>query len=234
MAVKRILKKIVNTFSEFNRKPQSEEEFYEDLFIINDSWNKPSPNFDELKRWEVIEYFIKRINLHKDSNILDLGCGRGWLSNLLSSYGIVVGIEPVVNVLKYAKHLFPHINFVAGKASSLLNNYTKKFDLIVSSEVIEHIPDDEKEAFVNEIRMLLKIDGYSIISTPRKDAQKDWLKYSNLKQPIEEWISERELRDLFENNGFKMIEIKRIPRKPRNKPDLVDLYQVCLFQKKSE
>lgn len=234
MIIKRILKKIVNLFSDFKSKPQSEEEFYEDLFIKNESWNKPTPNLDELKRWEVIEFFIKKINLQKESNILDLGCGRGWLSNLLSSYGKVLGIEPVAKVVQYAKQLFPDVNFVSGKASSLINKYSEKFDLIVSSEVIEHIPEIEKEVFANEIKLLLKIDGHLIISTPRMEAQAEWLKHSNPNQPIEEWISEKKLIDLFENNGFKLIEVKRISKKPKKTTNFIDLYQVCLFQKRIE
>lgn len=231
MIIKRILKKTASIFSSLNSKPQTEEEFYENLFIKNESWNKPTPNFDELKRWEVIEYFIKKINLQKESNILDLGCGRGWLSNLLSSHGKVLGIEPVEKVVKHAKNLFPHINFVVGKAASLINEYSEKFDLIVSSEVIEHILDKEKVVFVKEIKLLLKSNGYLVISTPREEAQKEWLKYNNPDQPIEEWISEKELKDLFKKNGFKLIEVKRISRKPKNHPNLIDLYQVCLFQK---
>jgi 2-polyprenyl-3-methyl-5-hydroxy-6-metoxy-1,4-benzoquinol methylase len=211
---------------------QSEEEFYENLFVKNESWNKATPNLDEQKRWEIIQYFIEKLKLNKDSNILDLGCGRGWLTNLLYSYGKVTGIEPVEKVLKHANRLFPHIHFVEGKASSLLKEFTGKFDLIVSSEVIEHVHDDEKQSFIEEIKVLLKDKGYVIISTPRKEAQKEWLQLNSAAQPIEEWISEEELKQLFEKSGFKLLDLKRIPRKPKQQSELIDLYQVCLFQKR--
>lgn len=233
MIIKRIVKKIKKYFLNFKQKSQSEDEYYEGLFIKHESWNKPTPNKDELKRWEIIEYFVNKIELKDQSNILDLGCGRGWLSNLLSSYGKVLGIEPVGNVVKYARSLFPDINFVEGKATTLLNQYSGKFDLIVSSEVIEHVLDNEKDKFVYEVNSLLNSNGYLIVSTPRKEAQIEWLKFSNPNQPIEDWISEKELKDLFEKRGFRLLESKRIPMKLKKHTDFIDLYQVCLLQKKA-
>lgn len=43
--------------------------------------------------------------------ILDVGWRRGWLDNLLSNYCNEIGIDPVGPVIKYAKELFPKINF---------------------------------------------------------------------------------------------------------------------------
>ena len=230
----KIYKKIKNYFSKYTSQPiLSEDEYYENLFIKNDSWNKAEPNGDEQKRWAIIEEYI--INIKKENNflqILDLGCGRGWLTNLLSKYGNVLGIEPVAKVVAYAKKLYPNIDFVNGKTTDLLvEGSGKKFDLVVSSEVIEHVPDDKKNDFAKDIFELLKEDGYTIITTPRKDAQIEWNKYTALNQPIEDWISEDELKILFESNGFQLLDIKRIPVKPKKGDVFIDVYQVCLFKK---
>ncbi len=47
-------------------------------------------------------------------NILDLGCGTGWLSNILSNYGTVTGIELSVEAIAAAKERFPQVKFVSG------------------------------------------------------------------------------------------------------------------------
>jgi 2-polyprenyl-3-methyl-5-hydroxy-6-metoxy-1,4-benzoquinol methylase len=210
---------------------QTEEQYYEQLFIKNEGWNKPNPNNDELKRWIVIESFINEIENNHSLRILDLGCGRGWLTNLLSQYGSVLGIEPVGKVVEYAKKIFPKSHFLKGTTTDLIKEYSSSFDLIVSSEVIEHIPDSEKKQFAQEINVLLKKGGFLIITTPRKEIQMEWNKYIGVNQPVEDWITENDLKLLFEENGCFAQKTKRIPLKSSEKAPLIDVYQVCLFKK---
>ncbi len=209
----------------------SEDQYYEQLFVNNDKWNKSEPNEEELLRWNIIQSYVREF--HKDSNlkILDLGCGRGWLTNLLSQFGVIIGIEPVLKVVNHAKRLFPNIDFRSGTSADLLEEYLNYFDLIVSSEVIEHIADLHKSQFVNDINALLKEDGFVIITTPRKDVQEEWSSYLPAEQPIEDWMFESELEKLFTNNGFKSLKINRIPVKPSNNSPFIDIYQVWMFQK---
>lgn len=228
------IKNIIKSF--FNKnKVQSEEEYYEELFTKNPKWNKSEPNNEEILRWEIMKRFVEIV---KDRNsvehfkILDLGCGRGWLTNLLSSYGEVKGIEPVKPVVEYAKKMFPNISFECGTTKDLFSlNKIQKFDLIVSSEVIEHIPDTGKEGFIKDINLLLNEKGFLILTTPRQEAQKEWVKYINPNQPIEEWISETTLKELVEKQSFKAIQIERFSVKPNENAPEIEIYQVWLFQK---
>ena len=200
-------------------KEFSESEYYENLFIKNSLWNKPEPNQEEVLRWEIIEEFVKysRSNFTKkedvEYNILDLGCGRGWLTNLLSEYGKIKGVEPVKSVVDYAKNMFPDIDFVVGTSKDLFEE-KDEYDLIVSSEVIEHISDDKKDDFINDIWGLLNKKGFVILTTPRKEAQEGWSKYVSPEQPIEDWISESELESLLLKHNFKKKTIKRIAIAP--------------------
>src|ERR1700753_1163011 len=94
------------------KRAHTEDEFYKNLFIENKKWNTASPNYDENLRWTTIEKFLFFIEGYKYANaltdkkykILDVGCGRGWLSNLLTAYGNVIGIEPVKSVVEYGKN----------------------------------------------------------------------------------------------------------------------------------
>ena len=236
------LKRLLNFISkkaEVKLEEQSESEYYEDLFVKNSQWNTPNPNTEEVLRWEIIEEFAKfsKSNFTKDDTkeylILDLGCGRGWLTNLLSKYGVIKGIEPVSGVIEHAKKMFPNINFVAGTSKDLLEGgENNKYNLIISSEVIEHVPDENKDDFVNDIYNLLDKDGFVILTTPRQEAQEEWHKYLSADQPVEDWISEHELESLLLKNNFKKIKIKRLAMSPpiAGTPK-IEIYQLWLFQK---
>lgn len=222
-----------------NSITNTESEFYEQMFVKNPFWNKPCPNTEEQLRWDIIEGFVKysKGNYDQDTtekfNILDLGCGRGWLTFLLSKYGNIVGIEPVKPVLKYAKKMFPHIKFICGTTKDLIKDNTSfnKYDLIVSSEVIEHIPDNEKEQFIEDINKLLKEKGFLIITTPRKDAQEVWNAYMKPGQPIEDWISEAELETLIVKKSFLKHKMERFSIPPIDGAPEIEIYQLWLFQK---
>jgi 2-polyprenyl-3-methyl-5-hydroxy-6-metoxy-1,4-benzoquinol methylase len=215
----------------------SEDQFYENLFVNNIKWNQPEPNYDEFLRWKVIQSYVEFIiNDSNSSNpleILDLGCGRGWLTNLLSGYGVASGIEPVIPVVEYAKKIFPHVEFLSGTTKKILkqNNF-KKYDLIVSSEVIEHIHDDKKDGFVKDIKKLLKDNGFVILTTPRKEAEEEWNSSFPVEQPVEDWITEAELESLLIKNSFQKLKFDTIAMSPAVGLPEVDIYQLWLFQKK--
>lgn len=233
MAILKFLKSLFSKKKIIVNEPLSEDDFYKELFIKNKNWNTTTPNNDELKRWKIIKRYLNLINpKQKHLSILDLGCGRGWLTNLLSGYGEVLGIEPVESVVSYAKTLFPNLQFMVGSTPELITkNFENKFDVIVSSEVIEHIPDAHKIFFLKDIYRLLKPDGYCIITTPRQEIQDEWNAYKPPNQPVEDWISEEELRQLFVNNNFKSVAIERIALKAKTYDGYVDVYQAWLFKK---
>lgn len=220
-----------------------EEEFYKKFFTKSSKWSGTKINSDEALRWSSIEafvlfvkgfYFAKELN---QMNILDLGCGRGWLSNRLSQYGQVMGVEPMKPVVEYANTIYPELKIVSGTSFDLIDQGLKgSFDLIVSSEVIEHVEDKDKPAFVESIQTLLKPNGFCVLTTPRAEIKSEFVKYSKPKQPVEDWISEHDLKALFQKNNFETHLKKTISYRPRNRyhpfAPLLEIYQVWLFQKK--
>lgn len=220
-------------------EPISEDEYYKELFTRNEFWSNPTPNSEERLRWEIVEKYIYYVKGYLasiaivDFEILDLGCGRGWLTNLMATQGRIKGIEPIVSVVDHANKLFPSLNITSGTAKDLLPDEKNKFQLVVSSEVIEHVPDAQKSNFVKDIYDLLCDNGFVIITTPRKEVQDEWIKYSTPNQPIEDWMSENMLEDLFVRNGFRKHLVERISISPNTNAPLVEIYQLWLFQKKS-
>src|SRR5262245_44901979 len=146
-----------------------EDRYYYHLFVKNKKWNSKGPNADEKLRWEVIEGYIRSLDQPAGGlRILDIGCGRGWMTNLLGGFGKAEGLEPVGAVVKYARRLFPSITFHHSTVGDFAGS-AGKFDLITASEVIEHIPDSGKAGFISSLRTLLTPGGHVIISTPRKE-----------------------------------------------------------------
>ena len=182
----------------------SETEYYEHLFVQNPEWNTTTPNVDEQSRWDRIKVLLdQHFSAGPDREILDVGCGRGWLTNLLSSYGRPMGIEPVVPVVEHARRMFPALTFEATTPEGVAG--TARFDVVVSSEVLEHVRD--KRTFLRRLNELLKPGGLLIVTTPRAELYKKWTaKFGKPAQPIEEWISTDGLRALLGECGFDVVE----------------------------
>ena len=69
------------------------------------------------------------------SSVLDVGCGNGWIMNrLLSRYSCVVGLDLNIVALWHVKS-----EKIVGTIESLPFR-DKNLDLVICSELLEHIP----------------------------------------------------------------------------------------------
>lgn len=189
--------------------------FYTTLFAENSYYSTQYPNQEEASRAGKILEFLSQIphlginEAKRKLRILDVGCGRGWLSNLANVYGCCEGIDPVANSIDLAQKYFPNLQFYVGTTTDLLTSPNfQPYDVIITSEVIEHIVDKEK--FVSELKQCLVPNGYIIITTPRGEEFKKYMRLGYELQPIEAWISEKDLRSLFEKNSFISIKHDRV------------------------
>ena len=201
--------------SRLHPDPTFINEFYTNFWSSRE-WADREPNRDESLRAAAITRLIETSVLPADGadrklRILDLGCGRGWLTSLLCRFGYVVGIDPVAAATQRAKVLFPSLDIRCGESSDLISmGYEGQFDLIISSEVIEHVVDDDKRGFVDNIRRLLKPGGFAIVTTPRGELWRLWSRRLESPQPVEEWISEAELHRLCEACDLQVITKGRV------------------------
>jgi 2-polyprenyl-3-methyl-5-hydroxy-6-metoxy-1,4-benzoquinol methylase len=191
-----------------------EEEYYRELWS-RESWGSVTPNPDEKARSEKIVSLIREYVLpaagDRRLRILDLGCGRGWLTNILSALGEVVGIDPVSAGVERARALFPNIEFRCLESAELQSSLgLESFDLVVSSEVIEHVDRAEQPAFLTGIFSLLVPGGFAVLTTPRGEMQERWARCQTEEQPREEWLMARDLRRLAEEAGFNVRRTDRV------------------------
>ena len=118
----------------------------------------------------------------KDKVVLDIACGEGYGSHLLSSLAKrVVGVDISEEAVKHArsKYIRDNLSFLVGNMNKIPITENKMFDLVVCFETIEHVEEKVQHDFLQEIKRLLKPEGILIISTPDKLFYSDIPKYKN-------------------------------------------------------
>ncbi|MDO8450875.1 MAG: class I SAM-dependent methyltransferase [Rhodoferax sp.] len=129
-------------------------------------------------------------------SICDLGCGRGWLSDYLSRFGSVTAVDFSQEAVHSATSRYPNIEFIC--ANVLNYSPSKKFDLVLSSEVIEHIDDQTRYAEV--ISSILKPGGLLLMTCPNGLQKSAWKEVNDSEQVIEKWLTPSTLKGLLKPN----------------------------------
>ncbi|MFH1584673.1 MAG: methyltransferase domain-containing protein, partial [Patescibacteria group bacterium] len=128
--------------------------------------------------------------------ILDAGCGRGWLTEVLSHYGSVVGVDLFV---QEARKRYPKLAF--REANIALRFPKGTYDVVVSSEVIEHFPVEHQAEHIKNIARALSQGGRLILTTPNKRQMESLTsRFSDTSylQPLENWLDREELMAILE------------------------------------
>lgn len=105
---------------------------------------------------------INEINQLKFNSILDIGCGDGYLLNNLDIKSEKLGVDLSEKAIMFAKAFAKEAEFEVKDIFDL----QKQYDLVTLIEVLEHIPDEFIQNFINQVLHLVKINGYFIISVP--------------------------------------------------------------------
>jgi 2-polyprenyl-3-methyl-5-hydroxy-6-metoxy-1,4-benzoquinol methylase len=162
--------------------------------------------YDMNKRLEVVynELLIEDI---KGKKILDAGCGTGWFSKTACERGaIVTSLDVGENLLSKVKEKC-NSECVVGSVLGLpfQNNF---FDILVSSEVIEHTPNPLKA--IDEFHRVLKPGGILVLTTPNRFWYFSLLIANRFKlrpyQGLENWVGYKQLQKKLTDTGFQIKE----------------------------
>lgn len=165
--------------------------------------------FNANSRYQYITSFIE-----KGKKVLNIGVGRGGLEHLLISKGIeVYCLDPnVETILNIRKHYNMGERAQAGY-SQQLPFADNLFDIVVMSEVLEHLDNDVLSRTIDELKRVLKTDGIVIGTVPADENLQDSLVICPCcGSKFHRWghvqsFSKNRIRELF--NGkltFKLLE----------------------------
>ena len=120
---------------------------------------------------EKLKFIINAINKFKiktkkgSIKILDVGCGEGDISFHLARLNYrIVATDSDKDAIKYCKNIskFKNLKFVLSDAENMSSK--EKFDVIICSEVLEHVNNPEK--LVYKLSRILNQNGLMIITIP--------------------------------------------------------------------
>lgn len=160
--------------------------------------------YDTNKRLSVIFHELLNEDL-SGKKLLDAGCGTGWFSRKAVERGAVVTSMDIGQKLLNEVQKKCSSNCVAGSILEIpFSNNT--FDIVVSSEVIEHTPAPLEA--ITELHRVLKPGGILILTTPNKLwFFSIWIANKLKLRPydgFENWISWQTLKREAIRNGFKV------------------------------
>ena len=138
-----------------------------------DAWNQrkfdTGPSWDDASSpwYELVQQHLGNI---ADLRVLEVACGRGgFLRHLAQAKAIVTGCDFSFAALRIAREKISRLGentsvmLVQGDAASL-PFASDSFDLVVSCETIEHVPD--VRAAVREMHRVTKVGGQLFLTTP--------------------------------------------------------------------
>lgn len=150
-------------------------------------------------RKNIVKKIMNRYIYKKNNAILEVGCGYGIMTEILTSFGQVEGLEPYSDCYNYLKQNIP------GKYSNtdfFKFKPTKKYDVLALFDVLEHIEDDKK--VVKKINSLLKKKGMVVLTVPAYMFL--WSHHDDLNNHYRRYVK-KDLTKLFQMNGFKIKKL---------------------------
>jgi SAM-dependent methyltransferase len=153
--------------------------------------------------------FLSQLVEVRGKRILEFGCGTGlncaFLQNKDSGAKEVLGFDISEDSVVLAQQNHPGVHVFCADACDLaLNVSPGTWDLIVSFEVLEHVPD--MTAFLKNIRRHLAEGGTAFISTPNRDVFSLGFEPSPVNREHIKELSVDELRVLL-GQFFSVVEL---------------------------
>lgn len=152
--------------------------------MAKNNWNTQLYDSKHAYVFKYGEDVVNLLDAKHGETILDLGCGTGHLTNLISKTGAdVLGIDSSAEMIDQAKNNYPALQFEIKDAADF--NYGNKFDAVFSNAVLHWIL--EKEKVIECVYNCLKHSGRFIAEFGGKGNTGNILK---------------SIRKIFNDNGF--------------------------------
>ena len=155
------------------------------------------------------------LNKHNMKTIVDLGSGDGSILYALFKKGYLNNIEKVIAV-DISQDRINNVKRISDKILGIVADVCKldmldnmSVDLVISNQVIEHLPDEDR--FIKEVYRVLSKQGLFYLSTVFKKWYGWYFYRCNGRWVLDpthlrEYTQKCQLLDLLEKNNFQVIE----------------------------
>ena len=198
--------------------------------IENNNWWDKKGDFKVLHKINDLrtEFILNNINKSvKGKQVLDIGCGGGLVSEPLAKLGgKITAIDENFQNLKeaksHAKESKLKINYVNSNFESFYRKNSKKYDLILCLEVIEHI-DNVKET-LEKIAKIIQPGGILILSTINRNIKSllfakifaeyilNWIPIGT--HEFKKFLKPSEIINILKNSNLKIVNLKGLQFNP--------------------
>ncbi|MBC8034022.1 MAG: methyltransferase domain-containing protein [Chitinophagaceae bacterium] len=138
---------------------------------------KPYYEYDRIadrKRVDFIADVLKR-SFPANARVLDVGCGNGVISRHLGRMGYnVLGVDVSDKTIEIARSIdpMPNVTFMKKSAEELVAS-GEKYDVVICSEVLEHLTDPGK--LLDVLYATLADNGKLIVTVPNGNGPRELL-----------------------------------------------------------
>ena len=146
----------------------------------------------------------------KADNILEVGCAFGVLLNNIAnrlSLKSRTGIDISSNNIEAAKNLFPACNYFRGTLEEFIRSFPDvikdhRYDLVVLSDIVEHIPDD-----LGFMRLVNNMSSFVLLNLPLEKSFKTRNRQYGEQDPSGHLrcYDEKDAVSLVQNAGFEVV-----------------------------
>ncbi|HEY9679203.1 MAG TPA: class I SAM-dependent methyltransferase [Drouetiella sp.] len=141
----------------------SSETYQSNLQFWNNAWNGVKSAYTQLPDLGYLPSIPEWLTENQYGNILDLGCGSGWLSIYLAKRGFkVTGIDVAPHAIELARNWATSeglaITFDVEDIAAM--SYTpNQFDAVVANSIFEHFTYDLAKCTLERLRSIIKPQG---------------------------------------------------------------------------
>ncbi len=176
--------------------------YYEDfsLAVGERDWIVPNLRHQQLK------LVVKDVlDGRRHLRIADVGCGAGVMTDFLTRFGEVVGVDFSTAAIAAARRYASGATFREGGVEALP---AERYDLITLFDVLEHIPADKRPEFIGQLRERVADDGLILLSTPFPSATRSKRAAGTALQIIDEEVELPAIIAEAEATGLQLIRFE--------------------------
>lgn len=192
------------------------KEYFSNVYRAKDDLGNPNQTKIDKFRDQLLVRMYEKYGPQKieDSEVIDIGCGYGWLLDYFDNAKSVCGSDISQHALELAKKRNPKRDYKYGDIQEGVN-FSQKFDLVLAINVIEHLTKPAQA--IKNIADALKPNGIAIVHMPTVNNRLNKFEYKYLYDSDPTHIYRpkgSEVGKMFISNQMKSVRESFLPHYP--------------------